>query len=323
MQTANIDQTAQGERIDSYITKIFKIPSRSFLKNNWENLVSLNGELVKPSYKLRVGDTIQLEEEKIDTILKESATDVIIPQESPLNIVKETENFLIINKPKGIAVHPGVGNSQNTLVNYVVGYLTKNGLYDNRMDRGGIVHRLDKSVSGLIVFAKNLESQKSLQKQFEEHSINKIYLAKVNIGKNASKEFLDYIPTESLDSKQEIDKLVSNSFEIDNSWFKAEGYIRRSNLNRMKMVFKTYPSPNAKYCLSYLKPLNRNEILIIIKTGRMYQIRATLESLGINIVGDTLFETRKGGKIPNSIELESVLLSIRDLNGETFIFRLV
>lgn len=323
MQTAKIDQTSQGERIDSFVTQKFNIPSRSFLKHNWEKLVTVNEKLVKPSYKLRIDDVVQLEEGEVKTILENNNQSAIIPQICPLDIVKETDDYLIINKPKGIAVHPGVGNTKDTLANYVAGYLEEQGNYDRRMDRGGIVHRLDKSVSGLIIFAKNLEAQKFFQKQFEEHTVNKIYLAKVDTGVSNSKEFAKYFPEESIDAKEVIDSLIFNNFELDDSWFKAEGYISRSNMNRMKMIFKTYQSPNSRYCLSYLKPISKDEILIIIKTGRMYQIRATLEYLGINIKGDTLFETHKGGKIPSAIELQSVLLSMKDLQGETFVSRLV
>ncbi len=323
MQTATIDETSQGERLDTYICQNFKIPSRSFLQNHWEKIVSLNGSKIKPAYKVRIGDIIEIREEEIEKILKENSLDTIIPEKYNLDIVMENDDFLVINKPKGIAVHPGIGNLKDTLANYVVGYLNEKGEYDSRIERGGIVHRLDKSVSGLIIFAKNLEAQRFLQKQFEEHTVNKIYMAKVEIDAESSKDLLACIPMKELNAKAEMDKLVANNFEIDESWYKAEGYIGRSKMNRMKMIFKTYPFGNAKYALSYIKPLSQKEVLVMIKTGRMYQIRATLEYLGINIVGDTLFETFKGGRIPEAIELESVLLSMKDTDEKTFVCRLI
>lgn len=324
MQIISIEKDEQGVRADNFVTKQFNLPSRSFLQKNWSNLISINGKEEKPSYKLRTGDSVTFNDENLQSLEKEKASlDYIEPQTYKLDIVKETDTYLILNKPKGISVHPGIGNIKDTLVNYVVGYLKNNNDYDERLERGGIVHRLDKPVSGLMLFAKKYEAQKYFQKQFEEHKVNKIYYAHVNRNKNIDKSFEQYIPKEPLDPSQELDKLVANNFELDDSWYKAEGYIGRSAMNRMKMCFKTYPTGNFKYALSYLKPMSDDTILIVIKTGRMYQIRATLEYLGMNIVGDTLFETMKGGKIPEAIDLESVLLSGQDMEGSKFLTRLI
>ncbi len=160
------------------------------------------------------------------------------------------------------------------------------------------------------------------KKQFEEHSVEKVYLAEVEYGEHLNNELKEKIPSETLGISEELDILVKNNFQVDSSWLKVEGYIGRSSMNRMKMIFKTYSFNHARTALSYVKPLNSNTFLIIIKTGRMYQIRATLEYLGAHIVGDTLFETLKGGAIPDAIELESVLLSCKDIAGNTLIKRL-
>lgn len=322
MKTAIIDQSQQGQRIDTLVVSLWKVPSRSFLQNHWNELISINDLETKPSYHVRIGDILKMDEEKIEGIQKANSYSKVISQEGNIDIVLETKDFLVINKPKGIAVHPGVKNTKNTLANYVVGYLESNGQYDERMDRGGIVHRLDKPVSGLILFAKNIEAQKYFQKQFEAHTVNKVYFANVKILEKISKEFLPFIPKVPLNPKIEIDNLVLKDFEIDDSWMKVEGYIGRSNVNRMKMIFRKYPAGNAKSSLTYIKPLSDHELLIIIKTGRMYQIRATLEYLGINIMGDTLFESIKGGRIPEGIELESILLSCLNMEKERFIVRL-
>jgi len=184
------------------------------------------------------------------------------------------------------------------------------------------VHRLDKPVSGLILFAKNAESQLYFQKQFEEHKIEKIYLAKVEYGNDFNTELKAKIPLNPLDVSKELDKLVQNNFEIDDTWLKVEGYIGRSSINRMKMTFKTYTFNHGRYALSYIKPISADEFLVIIKTGRMHQIRATIEYLGANIVGDTLFKTLKGGIVPDEIELESILLCCNDMQGKRLINRL-
>ncbi len=323
MQSAKVEINSKGLRADNFIMQEFKLPSRSFLQKNWDNIVLINGKVSKPAYKLRLDDEVTIKDDNIETIIKGKSIDNNLePQLYPLEIVSETDDYLIINKPKGIPVHPGVGNPKDTLANYVIGYLASKNQYDSRIERGGIVHRLDKSVSGLILFAKTLEAQKYFQKQFEEHKVNKIYHAVVDYGKDMNKEIVQFMPEIPLNINSEIDKLISRNFEIDNSWLKMEGYIGRSNANRMKMMFKTYLAGKSKYALSYIKPLNSRELLIIIKTGRMYQIRATLEYLGIHIIGDTLFETVKGGKIPQAIELESILLSAKDMQGNSFIARL-
>jgi len=322
MQTVCIDISNQGIRADAFVSGAFKVHSRSFLKHNWDRLVSINGKPGKPSYKLREGDMVEVLDQEVDKILEDHSYGKIIPQHHVFDIVYENSDFLIVNKPKGLVVHPGVGNPQDTLVNYVVEYLESKGEYDARMERGGIVHRLDKPVSGLILFAKTVESQLYFQKQFEEHIVEKVYLATVEYGNDLNNELSEKIPSIQLDVSKELDVLVQNNFEIDENWLKVEGYIGRSSINRMKMIFKTYPFNNGRTALSYVKPLSKTDFLVIIKTGRMYQIRASLEYLGVNVVGDTLFQTLKGGAIPDAIELESILLSCKDMQGNMLIKRL-
>lgn len=322
MQIVHIDNTNQGRRVDAFVSENFKVHSRSFLKHNWDTLVSVNDKIEKPSYKLRIGDMVKVSDENVDKLLEEHSYGEIIPQHHDLDIMYEDKACLIVNKPKGIVVHPGVGNPKDTLVNYVAEYLQSKNEYDERIVRGGIVHRLDKPVSGLILFAKTVESQLYYQKQFEDHTVNKVYLATVEYNENINNELKEKIPSTAFNVSEELDNLIEKGFELDNSWLKAEGYIGRSTINRMKMVFKSYTFNHGKYALSYIKPLSKDQFLIIIKTGRMYQIRATLEYLGVNVVGDTQFKTLRGGEIPTAIELESVLISCRDMQGNKLIKRL-
>lgn len=322
MPTVQIDETNYGGRVDTFVSTNFKVHSRSFLKHNWERLVSVNGKPGKPSYKLRKGDIVEVLDDEVDKMLEEYSYGEIIPQHHALDIVFENKDLLIVNKPKGIVVHPGVGNPHDTLVNYVVEYLQSKGEYDTRIVRGGLVHRLDKPVSGLILFAKTSEAQLYFQKQFEEHKVEKVYLATIEYGKSINYELKEKFPKQQLDVSKELDILIQNNFQTDNSWLKVEGYIGRSSINRMKMIFKAYPFNHARYALSYVKPLSENTVLVMIKTGRMYQIRATLEYLGVNIVGDTMFKTLKGGAIPDTIALESILLSCKDMQGNILTKRL-
>lgn len=321
MGTVQVGKEDENKRADTFICEHFNVHSRSFLVKNWGELVQINGKESKPSCKLREGDNVNVQEGEVDEILSEISYDKIIPQNHQLDIIYESDSYIVINKPKGVAVHPGVGNTKDTLANYIAGYLAKKNEYDPTMDRAGVVHRLDKPVSGLMLFAKNSEIQKYLQKQFEKHNVQKIYYAKVTLRENTSKEVFEKLPKTKISATDVIDNFVRTS-ELGSEWLKVEGYIGRSSVNRRKMMFKPYPFDNAKYSLSYFKFLSDCEVLIVIKTGRMYQIRASLEYLGVYIEGDTLFQTLKGGTTPKAIALESVLLSFEEPSGKLAIYRL-
>ncbi|KUK66898.1 MAG: pseudouridine synthase, partial [candidate division WS6 bacterium 36_33] len=244
----------------------------------------------------------------------------IKPQEGDLEVLFESDDFLIIDKPKGVVVHPGIGSEDGTLVNYVKGYLSQKDNFKEEVQKAGIVHRLDKGVSGLIVFAKNLEMQKHLQEQFENHEVKKIYLANIEYKelRGGIKRYFPKEESEYLDIDSEIEKLEKRNFTFDESWFKAEGYISRSPKNRVKMQFKKYFGRRGKKAISYIKPINKDQILVVIKTGRMHQIRATLEYFGIGIVGDTLYGPARATSMPDAIELRSIFLSFKELDGSDF-----
>ncbi len=321
MSTVQVGKEDENKRADTFICEHFNVHSRSFLAKNWTELVSINGKESKPSCKLKVGDNVSVKEEDIEKLLSETTYDKIIPQDYPLNIIYESDSYIVINKPKGISAHPGVGNPKDTLANYVAGYLTKKGGYDSTMDRAGVVHRLDKPVSGLMLFAKNSETQKYLQKQFEKHNVQKMYYAKVVLKENTSKEVFEKLPKTKISATEVIDDFVRTQ-ELGTEWLKVEGYIGRSSINRRKMTFKPYPFDNAKYALSYFRFLSKDEVLVVIKTGRMYQIRASLEYFRVHIEGDTLFKTLKGEGTPEAIALESISLSFEEPSGRLAIYRL-
>jgi len=321
-----IDEKKKGKRLDLFVLETlhdgdYKGISRNFLTNNWDGIVKVNGANRKQSYKLKLDEEVDIDMKKVEELREKMISSTEIkPQHGDLEILFENDDFLIIDKPKGVVVHPGIGNEDGTLVNYVKEYLSKSGNFKEEVQRAGIVHRLDKGVSGLIVFAKNLEMQKHLQKQFENHQVKKIYLAKVEYKelKEGIKEYFPSKESDHLEIDSEIEKLQENNFTFDKSWFKAEGYITRSPRNRVKMQFRKYFTKGGKKAISYIKALNKNEILIVIRTGRMHQIRATLEYFGIGIVGDTLYGFAKATDIPESIELRSVFLSFKELDGSDF-----
>ncbi len=316
-----IDDTNLKKRLDVFLfdylsTNGHKSFSRSFLKENWNELVTVNSKYLKPSYKLKIGDKVEIDMGKVEKLEKsiENSGD-IKGEKGDLVVLFEDKDFLVLDKPKGMVVHPGAGNKEGTLANIVRGYLESKNEFDKGVNRAGIVHRLDKGVSGIIIFAKNVESQKFLQEQFEKHDVRKIYLANV-IYKESGSPISSYIPENDLDIQEEILKLKENNFECDSTWYKAEGYIKRSNRSRVKMIFQTHKSGNAKYSLSYIKPISKNQVLVMIKTGRMHQIRATLEYLGMNIVGDTLYSSAKDNNMPEEIALRSIFLCFKDIDNK-------
>jgi 23S rRNA pseudouridine1911/1915/1917 synthase len=312
-----------GKRLDVFLFESLKRRgydkfSRNFLQENWEKLVFVNDSLPKYSYKLKAEDKIRINWEKIKE-LEESIdrSKEILAEEGNLNVLFEEEDFLIVDKPKGMVVHPGIGNPSNTLVNKVRGYLEEKGEYDKGLKRVGLVHRLDKGVSGVIVFAKTSQMQEHLQKQFEEHKVKKIYLAKVEY-KRIPPEIEKLFPEGNMDIQREIEQLENTDFDFGDDWYRVEGYIGRSNRNRIKMLFRRYKGGGSRQAISYIKPISKEKVLISIKTGRMHQIRATLNYLGINIKGDTLYEKSMGKSIPEEIALRSIFLSFNDLDGGYF-----
>jgi 23S rRNA-/tRNA-specific pseudouridylate synthase len=115
--------------------------------------------------------------------------------------------------------------------------------------------------------------------------------------------------------------MEENQFKIDDTWYKVEGYIQRNSRSRVKMEFKSYSSKNGKKALTYIKPLGDSKLLIAIHTGRMHQIRATLEYLGMSILGDTLYGSGFSKSMPEEIELESVLLGFKDMDGNDLVIK--
>ena len=166
----SINKKNNGERLDVFLSREINNLTRSYIKKLIEqNNVKLNEiSSTSPSTKIKTNDKITI------NILKEENFK-IIPNNIKLEIVYEDKDLLIINKPKGMVVHPGAGNYNNTLVNALI-YKYKNNLSDvNGGSRPGIVHRIDKETSGLLVVAKNNLTHSNLGKQFSDHSIKRKY----------------------------------------------------------------------------------------------------------------------------------------------------
>jgi len=306
----HIEKSNINKRVDTLLSEILKEKSltRNIVQRYLEKGCTVNSKECKRSYKLKEGDILGIDEEYWDNVKKDlDLSDEILPQKGQLDIRYEDENLIVLYKPKGLVVHPGVGNREGTLANFLREYLESKGEYDTLMDRCGIVHRLDKGVSGLIVVAKNKGSQEYLKSQFKDNSVIKIYRAELEESKNVEQD---------LDIEKYL-KELNIELQPWKSWEKMEGYIGRSSVNRYKMEFKKYEFGGSKYALSYIKFFGK-EVLIKIDTGRMHQIRSTLEYLGFHIKGDSLYGKSSDGN--EMIMLESVLLSFLNIDGKRLIF---
>lgn len=321
-----VNELGKGKRLDVFLVKHLSnaVVTRSVVEQLIKEGLLVNGKQVKKSMKLKVGDKLAVDGDVLKRIIEGNSRDsgvseVTAGEQGELKIVEETDDWLVLNKQKGIVIHPGVNNHSGTLANFVVGYLQSKGEYDAAVKRGGVVHRLDKGVSGLVIFAKNRGTQLHLKRQFESREVSKIYLAKV-------KKFKDTAFSKQIDSMNgelkastEVDKYLKSG--IGPEWIEIEGTIDRDSANRMRMKFST-GARSGRYSSLYIKALSKSEFLIVLKTGRMHQIRATLHNLGFVISGDRLYGD-SGADNSDKIALESILLSLKDRVGERREWRLI
>lgn len=238
-------------RVDKYLSEITEY-SRSIIGkmlNSGDILV--NGTIVKPSFLVHMGDTIEIVSEY------ESKSDVV-PTKMDLNIVYEDEDIMVINKPTGVIVHPGSGNYENTLANGLM-YYTQNLSNLNGENRPGIVHRLDKDTSGLMLVAKSNKAHEILADDFKVHAVKREYIALLS------------------------GVLPHNEAKID-------APIGRDESNRKKM---TVTATNSKNAITYLKVVKRykNNTLVHLnlETGRTHQIRVHMKYIGYPVFNDPVY----------------------------------
>jgi len=311
-------------RLDKLLSVFFEDISRSFLSKNMGDFVSVDGKKVKPSYRLKEEQKIEIDDEGLkerysQEVKKNDLESNIVAQKSDLDIVHEDINYLVLKKPSGIVVHPGIDHEKDTLANYVKNYLIEKGEYDIELKRAGIVHRLDLPVSGLIVFAKNRKFQKHLSQQFEEHKVLKIYFAQYEV-LGGQEIFNDF---KNKDVVFEIIEKYKKGLSLNlQDWREVSGTMKRDPSNRKRMLFEhNVSNEKLRYAQSYLLPLSENKMYVLIKTGRMHQIRATLKSLGIVLRGDRLYGYKKESK--GEIGLSSVVLGFVDMNGKKQVFNIL
>ena len=250
-------QENQQMRLDKYLAEQFPEQTRSYLqKLIKEGQVLVNGKTVKSGYQLSKGDEVSV------TIPEAKELDVE-PQKMDLDIVYEDEDVILINKPKGMVVHPAPGHTTDTLVNGLLYHCKDNLSGINGVARPGIVHRIDRDTTGILIVCKNDMSHNSIAAQLKEHSINRRYRA-----------------------------LVHGNLKEDTGT--VEGPIGRHPVDRKKMAIN---ERNGKPAVTHYTVLERfgNYTLIECKleTGRTHQIRVHMTSIGHPLVGDEVYGPAK------------------------------
>ena len=249
-----VDKGQDPVRIDKYLSEHQPHSSRNRIQKAADaGFIHVNDQPVKSNYKVRPGDviTLMLDRPHYDT--------TITPEDIPLEVVFEDESLMVINKPAGMVVHPGCGNFNGTLVNAIAWHLKDLATYDPNDPEVGLVHRIDKDTSGLLVVAKTPDAKTSLGKQFFNKTTHRSYNA-----------------------------LVWGNFVEDEG--RIEGNIGRDPKDRLRMEVFPPDSEIGKPAVTHYKVLERygytTLVECILETGRTHQIRAHMKHIGHPLFGD-------------------------------------
>ena len=269
-------------RLDQFLTSVFPRPvTRSHLKKLMEEgRVLVDGVPAKPHHRVKPG-------QKVEVSLEEAVASSLEAEEIGLDILYEDDDIVVVNKQPGIAVHPGAGVHSGTLVNALLNHCKD--LSDLNEGRPGLVHRLDKDTSGVIVIAKNNASHAELARQFKAREVKKNYLA-----------------------------LVKGVIEIDNGVVDLP--IGRHPSNRQKMAVRHDSERNAITEYKVIKRFENSTLVMLnLKTGRTHQIRVHMAYIGHPVLGDEKYGSK--GKFPRQA-LHSFYLKLRHpVTGKEMEFR--
>lgn len=246
------DENDENSRLDNYLSELFENFSRSHFKNLIKNgKILINNEIKKPSYKIKLGD-------KIETLPTEEKQTIIYPQNIKLEIIWEDENMVVINKPSGMLTHPTELELENTLVNALLYNYGENLSDINGYFRRGILHRLDRNTSGLLMIAKNNKTHEFLANQIKERKVTKEYRA-----------------------------IVKGGFKEDSGIIDLPIGRNPQQPNKMAVIEGGKPSITSFKVLKRFKDCTYLEL--DLKTGRTHQIRVHLSYLHHPIINDTLY----------------------------------
>ena len=263
-------------RVDKYLSEETTYSRSTIQKMIEEGFIKVNGQNVKSNFILKENDVISIDESFIKPL-------DIKGEDIKLDIVYEDDDLMVINKPSGMVVHPGNGNTEHTLVNALMGYT--NNLSKKEEFRPGIVHRIDKDTSGLMIVAKNDKAHELLAEGFKNKTINREYIALV------------------------IGELPSDKATID-------APIGRDKNDRKKMCVT---SDNSKKAITHLKVLKRYKgytlINLKLETGRTHQIRVHMKYIGFPVYNDPVYTNNKCSSFGQFLH-SSTLDFIHPISGE-------
>lgn len=267
-----------GKRLDVYVAERGGITRSASAKLTERGAVKVNGVKMPKNYRLREGDTVDID-------FPEPIPDRAEPENIPLDIVYEDDYLLIVNKPKGMVVHPAAGNPTGTLVNALLYHCGTSLSGINGVIRPGIVHRIDKDTSGLLAVAKTDAAHVSLAEQISSHSFGRRYEAVIN------------------------GHLWDESGTVD-------APIGRHPVDRKKMAIVKGGKPAVTHYSVVSRLEKADHIALQLETGRTHQIRVHMASLGHPLLGDTVYG---GGKSRFEVTHAS-LLSGQCLHAKTISF---
>jgi len=261
-------------RVDKYLSDQLPQISRSQIKNLIDDgYVTVDGaEVTKAGAKVREGSTVEI-------MVMDVEQDSLVPESIPLAILYEDPNVIVINKPAGVVVHPGAGNPSGTLVNALLAHYPPI-RHVGEVERPGIVHRLDKDTSGVLIFAKTDKAYQWLVKQFKSRELKKIYVALVD----------GHPPTPTGRIEAPIERDLHHRTRMS-AGLRGQGKSATSEYFELERF--------ENHSLIEIHPL----------TGRTHQIRVHLSYIGIPVVGDTLYGRRRP-----SIELGRFFLHAKTLS---------
>lgn len=247
------EDAMENQRIDKVLGLVLPSLSRSYIQKLLkEGLAEVNGAAVKPNYRAKLGDHVRLE-------LPPAGEPDILPEEIPLDILYEDDDVLVVNKPKGMVVHPAAGHYDGTLVNGIMAHCKGSLSGINGIMRPGIVHRIDKDTTGSVIICKNDDAHNQIAAQLKEHSVVRRYHA------------ICY----GVPEKDEITICAP---------------IGRHPTDRKKMAVN---EKNGKPAVTHMKVLQRfhgyTYVECRLETGRTHQIRVHMASIGHPLLGDTVY----------------------------------